>query len=136
VAAVAALGIATNARLRDVVLRGEWSTAARESNDQRLAMLQRGLQLGLQRPLLGWGPRSVPHVFPRVRAALPGSADNFVQLHNSAAQTFATLGTTGLLALLLIAAGLLRTVGGALRPDKRLTTQSPLDNLCLTCALV
>jgi O-antigen ligase len=134
--AVLSVAIATNARLRGLVLRGEWTSAARESNDQRLAMLHGGLQLGLQRPFLGWGSGSVPHVFPRVRATLPGSADNIVQLHNSAAQTFATLGATGLLALLLIAAGLLRTVGGALRPDKRPTTQAPLDNTCLTCGLV
>ncbi len=104
--------VATNARLRQLVLHREWTAAARESNDQRTAMLLGGLRLGAERPLLGWGPGTVPHVFPRVRATLPGSADNVVQLHNAAAQTFATLGATGLLALVLIALGLLRSLRG------------------------
>lgn len=98
--------IASNARLRDLVVHGRWSAAARESNDQRTAMLLGGFRLGAERPLLGWGAGSVPHVFPRVRADLPGTADNVLQLHNTPVQLWATLGTAGLLAGLLIAAGL------------------------------
>lgn len=105
---LAATAIATNARLRELVVQGRWSPAARESNDQRIAMIVGGLRLGAERPLLGWGAGSVPHVFPRVRAELPGTADNFLQLHNTPVQLWATLGSAGLLAALLIAAGLVR----------------------------
>lgn len=104
---IAGGAVASNARLRELVTEGSWSAAASESNDQRITMLVGGLRLGTERPLLGWGVGSVPHVFPRVRADLPGTADNFLQLHNTPAQLWATLGAAGLLAALLIAAGLL-----------------------------
>jgi O-antigen ligase len=105
---LAASAIATNTRLRELVVQGRWSPAARESNDQRITMIVGGLRLGAERPLLGWGAGSVPHVFPRVRADLPGTADNFLQLHNTPVQLWATLGAAGLCAALLIAAGLIR----------------------------
>lgn len=104
---VLAIGaVASNARMRGLVLHGRWSVDARESNDQRSAMLVGGLRLGAERPLLGWGPGAVPHVFPRVRGDLPGTADNVLQLHNSAVQLWATLGAAGMLAGLFIATDL------------------------------
>jgi len=107
VVAALLLGVATNGRLRDLALHGRWAPVAQESNDQRFAMLLGGAQLGAERPALGWGPGTVPHVFPRVRGDLPGSVDNFLHLHNAFAQTWATLGLAGLLAVVLIAFGVL-----------------------------
>lgn len=99
--------LASNARLRELLLHGHWSPVSRESNDQRTAMIIGGLRLGAERPALGWGPGAVPYVFPRVRANLPGAVDNFLQLHNSPVQLWATLGGSGLLAGLLILVGLI-----------------------------
>ncbi|MBC8040541.1 MAG: O-antigen ligase family protein, partial [Opitutaceae bacterium] len=106
--------VTTNTHLRELIFHGRWNSSVRESNDQRTTMILGGLRLGAERPLLGWGPGAVPHVFPRVRADLPGGSDNFLQLHNTPAQLWATLGSAGLLATLLIAAGIvarLRTAG-------------------------
>jgi len=106
-AGVILLGIlASNTRLRELLMHGHWSSVSRESNDQRTAMIAGGLRLGAECPTLGWGPGAVPYVFPGVRAGLPGTADNFLQLHNTPAQLWATLGASGLLAGLLIVAGL------------------------------
>ena len=105
--------VASNARLRNLVVHGRWSAAARESNDQRTAMLVGGLRLGAERPWLGWGAGAVPHVFPRVRAGLPGTADNVLQLHNSPVQLWATLGVAGLIAGLLIVIGIVTRLRAA-----------------------
>ncbi len=105
---LAAGTIGANARLRELVVQGRWSAPARESNDQRTAMLVGGLRLGAERPLLGWGPGAIPHVFPRVRADLPGTADNILQLHNTPVQLWATLGAIGLLAGVLNIAAIVR----------------------------
>jgi O-antigen ligase len=104
---IAAVSVGSNARLRDLVMHGHWSAGTRESNDQRTAMFLGGVELGIERPLLGWGAGSVPHVFPRVRAAFLGTADNFLQLHNTPVQLWATLGALGLVSGLLIVAGLI-----------------------------
>ena len=116
---LAAGTIGANARLRELVVQGRWSAPAKESNDQRTAMLVGGLRLGGERPLLGWGPGAVPHVFPRVRADLPGTADNILQLHNSPAQLWATLGATGLLAGALISAAIVRRARSATWDSER-----------------
>jgi O-antigen ligase len=119
VIALAAGTLSANARLRDLVIHGRWSASARESNDQRTAMLVGGLRLGSERPLLGWGPGAVPHVFPRVRADLPGTADNILQLHNSPVQLWATLGAAGLLAGALIIGAMVRRAQGAVWDSER-----------------
>ncbi len=100
--------VLANPRLRDLALGRGWSADASESNTQRTAMLQAGLRLGQERPLLGWGPGSVPLTYPKVRAQLDGGTDNVLQLHNTPIQLWATLGTTGLLALALLLAAVLR----------------------------
>ena len=100
--------VLANPRLRDLARGGGWSEIARESNAQRGAMLAAGWRLGAERPLLGWGPGSVPLVFPQVRAALTGGVDNVLQLHNTPLQLWATLGIVGLAALGLILVGALR----------------------------
>ncbi len=109
---VLALGaIAANPRLRELALRRTWGESARESNQQRSAMIAAGWHLGVERPLLGWGPGSVPLAYPTVRARLDGGVDNVLQLHNAPIQIWATLGATGVMALALLIAG----VGVALR---------------------
>jgi O-antigen ligase len=120
----AALGVAitTNHRLRDFAFGGGWSAAASESNAQRAAMFQGGLALAAERPLTGWGPGAVPHTFPRVRADLPGTPDNYLHLHNALAQTAATTGALGLASLALLLAALLRAV----RPLLKNPADTPL----------
>ncbi len=103
--AVIALGVATNPRLRELVVHQRWGESARESNTQRAAMLDAGMRLGAARPLTGWGPGTVPLAYPRVRAALDGGTENVLQLHSTAAQMWATSGGTGIVALLLLLVG-------------------------------
>ena len=100
--------IASNQRLRELVWHGRWGDSASESNEQRIAMISGGLQLGAMHPLLGWGPGAVPQAFPLVRARLPGRVDNFLQLHNTPVQLWATLGAAGVFAALLLAGGIVR----------------------------
>ena len=69
--AVFAALLLASPRLREAVTGG-LSRANRGSNEERVAMLRGGLALARERPFSGWGPGAVPHVFPRVRAALPG----------------------------------------------------------------
>ncbi len=78
------------------------------SNVQRAAMLTAGWRMGLDRPLLGWGPGTTPLAYPRYRAGLDGGAENVLQLHSAPAQLWAELGAAGLacaLALAALAAG-------------------------------
>ncbi|MCU0793222.1 MAG: O-antigen ligase family protein, partial [Opitutaceae bacterium] len=122
--------VVSNARLREAALTGRWSGADSESNAQRLAMIAGGFALAAERPLLGWGPGSVPHVFPAVRARLPGQPDNYLQLHNTPAQLAATLGLAGLLA----ASALLLALGLRLRSALRDLANEP-QTLALAAAL-
>ncbi len=107
--------IAGNPRLRELARGGGWSDIARESNTQRSAMLTAGWHLGAERPLLGWGPGTVPLAFPRVRAELTGGVDNVLQVHNTPMQLWATLGIVGLVALALIVGDVLRQMSGLVR---------------------
>jgi tetratricopeptide (TPR) repeat protein len=107
-AATAAAAVLSNPRLRELATSGTWSAVSSESNDQRVAMIRGGFDLAALRPATGWGPGAVPHAFPAVRAALPGVPDNYLQLHNSFAQTAATLGGLGLLALTILVVALTR----------------------------
>ncbi len=103
--ALGALAVLANPRLRDVVLRRGWSDEAQESNRQRAAMLQAGRILGAERPLLGWGPGTVPLAYPGVRARLEGGVDNVLELHDTPLQVWATLGAVGVAAAALLAIG-------------------------------
>jgi O-antigen ligase len=113
--AAGAAAVSTNQRLRDLVLRREWSDSAKESNAQRRAMLAAGVRLGAERPLLGWGPGSVPLAYPRVRAQLDGGTENVLQLHNTPAQIWATAGGIGIVATILILCGTLQAIVRAAR---------------------
>jgi tetratricopeptide (TPR) repeat protein len=114
-AGLALVGVASilaNPRLRDLVVRRSWSDQAQESNQQRSAMLAAGRILGSERPLLGWGPGSVPLAYPQVRARLNGGVDNVLELHNTPVQIWATLGAAGVVVSLCLIVGM---VGAAWR---------------------
>ena len=116
----AVLFVGLNPRLRDFLRHGRWSGLASESNQQRLAMLDAGWLMGRDRPWTGYGPSAVPLVYPRYRAGLPGGVEDVLQLHNTPVQFWAELGAPGLLALLLLAAGMAGRVRGATGPADRL----------------
>lgn len=101
------IGILSNGRLRTLVLEGRWNASASESNQQRLGMTQGALRLGTARPVLGWGPGTVPQIFPSVRSELAGNVDNVLQVHSSALQSWATLGGAGVLGAGLLGIGAL-----------------------------
>lgn len=92
--AAALLFALANPRIRSVVFP---SPGARPnlSNVQRAAMLQGGIELGRERPWLGWGPGTIPLAFPRVRAQTVGGVENVLQLHSLPAQLWAELGAAG-----------------------------------------
>ncbi len=106
--AAAALAIAFDPRLNDLILNRRWSGIATESNRQHAAMVQAGWLMGCDRPLLGYGPGAVPLVYPRYRARLSGGTDNALQLHNAPAQIWAELGAAGIAALVLLLAGIVK----------------------------
>ncbi len=70
---------------------------------QRSAMLAAGTHLGADRPLLGWGPGTIPLVYPRYRAELAGGSENVLQLHSTPVHLWAELGLAGLGCLVLLA---------------------------------
>ncbi|MDE3084017.1 MAG: O-antigen ligase family protein, partial [Verrucomicrobiota bacterium] len=104
----ASLLVALDPRLRGLVLHGHWSRIASESNDQRKAMLEAGWLMGRDRPWTGYGPATVSLIYPHYRAGLSdGGADDVLQLHNTPAQFWAELGIPGLLAGMLLIAGII-----------------------------
>ncbi|MFZ5497314.1 MAG: O-antigen ligase family protein [Verrucomicrobiota bacterium] len=128
--AVAVLAVLVNPRLRELAGRGAWSDLARESNTQRRAMIEAGLLLGRERPLIGWGPGTVSLVYPRVRARLDAGVDNVAQLHNTPVQLWATLGLLGALPALLLAGVLGRRLVQVLR-----TPSPPAHDLAAAASL-
>ncbi len=122
VAALLFLAMLANPRLRDLVVHHGWSKVARESNVQRSAMLQAGWWLGAERPLLGWGPGTVPLTYPKVRARLDGGVDDVLQLHSTPAQLWATLGSLGALTGLLLLLAVLPRLFGSLHPSRLRST--------------
>lgn len=98
----------TNPRMRELTLGQGWSAASQESNVQRNAMLEAGAKLGATRPLLGWGPGTVPLTYPQIRHRLNGGVDSVLQLHNTPAQLWATLGSGGIIALVILLAAVAR----------------------------
>jgi O-antigen ligase len=119
---VVAVAVLTNQRLRDSLLHLRWDNAALASNAQHSGMAHAGILLGRERPLVGWGPGIVPLIFPKVRAELGdiGGIDNVLQLHDTPLQIWASLGTSGLIALgllVLAATSALRRLGKDPAPD-------------------
>jgi hypothetical protein len=114
--ALAAAGLVAvlDPRLQDLLLHRRWSSIAAESNRQHAAMIQAGWLMGCDRPLTGYGPGTVPLVYPRYRARLSGGTDNVLQLHNTPAQFWAELGLPGVAALILLLAGIVQCGTGIL----------------------
>lgn len=103
VASAVVLAVA-NPRIR-ALLNPPLDAAPNLSTVQRTAMLEAGVMMGTDRPLVGWGPGTTPLAYPRYRHALDGGAENVLQLHSTPVQVWAETGAAGLLAALL-AAGL------------------------------
>jgi O-antigen ligase len=91
-----------NPRIRSMLMPGDGTGAPNESTVQRTAMLDAGIQMGLDRPVLGWGPGTTPLAYPRYRHALNGGAENVLQLHSSPLHLWAETGALGLLGLGLL----------------------------------
>ena len=100
--------LAWNPRTRTLISGATARATLQTSDVQRAAMTEAGLRMGLDRPLLGWGPGTTPLAYPRFRQYLDGGAENVLQLHSTPVQLWAELGAGGLLtavALLGLALG-------------------------------
>ncbi|MBI5689835.1 MAG: O-antigen ligase family protein [Verrucomicrobia bacterium] len=100
-------------RMRATLLGGAGSHLVAASEVQRSAMSVAGWRMGLDRPMLGWGPGMVPLVYPKYRSGLPGGAENVLQLHSLPIQIWAELGFGGIAVLVawgaFVAIGLRRS---------------------------
>lgn len=99
---VAALLAVANPRIRAMLGRPDPLAEPNLSTVQRTAMLEAGLMMGQDRPLLGWGPGTTPLAYPRYRSALDGGAENVLQLHSTPLQLWAETGAAGLLAAIFL----------------------------------
>ena len=103
--ALGALGVLAGAtllavaspRIRSLLQPADPAAEPNLSSVQRSAMLEAGVLMGHDRPLLGWGPGTTPLAYPRYRHHLAGGAENVLQLHCLPIQVFAETGTAGLL---------------------------------------
>lgn len=108
----AAAGLAfalANPRTRALFSPTDANAPPNISNVQRSAMAVAGWRLGLDRPLLGWGPGTTPLAYPRSRAGLDGGAENVLQLHSLPVQLWAELGAAGVGTALACAALVFRS---------------------------
>jgi O-antigen ligase len=97
---VLAAVLAANPRTR-TMLAGATARATLQASDvQRSAMAKAGLLMGLDRPLLGWGPGTTPLAYPYYRRFLDGGVENVLQLHSTPVQVWAELGAAGLITAL------------------------------------
>lgn len=112
-AAAAMLAVASP-RIRSLLQPADTAAEPNLSSVQRHAMLEAGLLMGHDRPLLGWGPGSTPLAYPRYRHDLTGGAENVLQLHCLPIHVFAETGTAGL--LLLAGFGVLVVLNGRREP--------------------
>jgi O-antigen ligase len=101
--ALAALLAVANPRIRSMLGPQDPLAAPNISTVQRTAMVEAGLAMGLDRPVLGWGPGTTPLAYPRYRHALAGGAENVLQLHSTPLQLWAETGAAGVLAALAFA---------------------------------
>ncbi len=95
---LAAVLAVANPRIRAFFAPADPAAEPNLSNVQRTAMFQAGVQMGHDRPVLGWGPGTTPLAYPRYRHALAGGAENVLQLHSLPVQLWAETGAAGLLA--------------------------------------
>lgn len=95
------LGVA-NPRTRAMLGPRDPLAEPNASTVQRTAMTQAGVKMGVERPLLGWGPGTTPLAYPRFRQFLDGGTENVLQLHSTPIQLWAETGAAGLLAAILL----------------------------------
>ncbi len=122
--AVLAVGVSTNVRLREFVLKGEWSAIAAASNDHRLAMAEAGRTLGSAHGFFGPGPGTVPLAYHAGDARVPHAPDGSLQVHSAPLQLWATTGPAGLLALAALLGALAPAIVRGLRPHAPPGTQA------------
>ena len=133
----AAILVGLDPRLRSLVLNRRWSAIASESNRQRSAMLEAGWLMGRDRWWTGYGPGTVSLVYPRYRARLFGGVDDVLQLHNTPVQFWAELGAPGVIAALLLLAGVAGRAGDWWRrPDSSDASPQPSHRLLAQAAIV
>jgi len=102
--------LAGNPRTRTLLSGASGRATLRMSDVQRSAMVEAGVRMGRDRPLLGWGPGTTPLAYPTYREDLDGGVENVLQLHRTPVQLWAELGAGGLLAgLVLVGLALLAT---------------------------
>lgn len=99
---LSALLAVANPRIRSMLVPEDDMSPPNESTVQRSAMLDAGILMGRDRPLLGWGPGTTPLAYPRYRHALTGGAENVLQLHSTPVHLWAETGAIGLLGLGLL----------------------------------
>jgi uncharacterized protein involved in response to NO len=102
--ALTAVFALVNPRIYDLLATEVSSAPPDDSAVQRSAMFAAGLRMGLDRPLLGWGPGVTPLVYPRYRAQLAGGVETALELHSTPVQIWADNGATGLVCVLALAA--------------------------------
>jgi O-antigen ligase len=102
VVAFAGLLAVANPRIRAMLAPRDPLAEPQRSNLQRTAMMEAGLAMGSDRPLLGWGPGTTPLAYPRYRQRLAGGADSVLQLHSTPVHVWAETGAAGVLAALLL----------------------------------
>lgn len=102
-AVFAALLAMANPRVRSLLGPPDPTAAPNPSTVQRSAMFAAGVMMGADRPLLGWGPGTVPLAYPRYRQALDGGVETALQLHSTPVQLWAENGALGLLGLGMLA---------------------------------
>lgn len=107
---VGMLLLISDPRLRHLLTSGEWSGGAVESNRQRSAMLQGGILMGQTHPIFGYGPGTIPFVYPLFRHRLAGGVENVLQVHSTPIQLWAELGLLGIACAGAIAAAALFAV--------------------------
>jgi O-antigen ligase len=99
---LAAALLATNSRLRSLLIHPASVFQPSESDVQRIAMLQGGKLLSYQRPWIGHGPGMTPFIYPTVRARLVGGIETSFQLHNGPLQLLVDHGLFGLLCAFML----------------------------------
>jgi len=101
--------LATNARLRAVIVSPASIFQPSEGDVQRIGMIQGGWLLAKKSPWIGHGPGMTPLIFPEVRAQLDGGVETAFQLHNGPLQLLVDHGLLGLLCAATFAVVLLRS---------------------------
>ncbi len=114
--AVLAVAVASNERLRDLVVRGEWNAVSSESNRQRLAMAEAGLAIGQSNGVFGPGPGTLSLTYHAGNARMPFAPDGALQVHSAPLQVWATTGPAGVLALLVFLGALIPSAVRSLSP--------------------